>query len=87
MTNSHFHKELVKFVWDLLAILFVVWGIFALLTPLTPGSWLFFVGLVIIFGRKRTQKVVFHMLGRTWFKKLKIKKILEKVPTTVDEKL
>ena len=62
-----------------MAIGFILWGIFALLTPFTPGFWLFFVGLFVIFGRERTENRVEKIIGKKWFDKLKIKKILEKI--------
>jgi len=34
-----------EFLKKILGILFVVVGFLALVTPFTPGSWLFFVGL------------------------------------------
>jgi len=58
----------------------MLWGVIALLTPLTPGSWLFFVGLFIIFGKKKTENKLFHLLGRKWFKRLRVKEALEKLP-------
>jgi uncharacterized protein YqgC (DUF456 family) len=69
-----------KYCWDVLAILFILWGIFALVTPLTPGSWLFFVGLFIIFGRERTEEGIARIMGQ-WFRKLRIKGVLAKIPT------
>ena|SRR3989344_640279 len=81
MKHYNFHKSLVKYLWDTAAIGFILWGIFSLLTPFTPGSWLFFVGLFIIFGRERTENRVEKIIGKKWFDKLKIKKLLGKIPT------
>ncbi|MEK7151567.1 MAG: hypothetical protein AAB784_02555 [Patescibacteria group bacterium] len=86
MKYKSFHKSLVKYSRDILAVILIFWGIFALLTPLTPGSWLLFVGLFIIFGRKRTQDKLTQMIGKKWFNKLRIKKILGEIPTKIDYK-
>lgn len=42
-------KRILKITLGVIAILV---GLFALLTPFTPGSWLILVGLAILFGKK-----------------------------------
>ncbi|OGM98464.1 MAG: hypothetical protein A2915_00680 [Candidatus Yanofskybacteria bacterium RIFCSPLOWO2_01_FULL_41_34] len=86
MKYKNFYKKLVEYSRDVLAGILILWGIISLLTPFTPGSWLFFVGLFIIFGRKRTQNKLARIIGKKWFNKLKIKKILGKIPTKIDNK-
>lgn len=76
--RHNFAQNLTKYLWDVLAVCFIFWGIIALLTPFTPGSWLFFVGLLILFGRKRTEDAIVKVIGQRWFNKLRIKKILRK---------
>lgn len=86
MKEEIFIKKLVRYSWVLLAIIFILYGVFAFLTPLTPGSWLFFAGLFIVFGRARTQAKLTRLVGHKWFERLKMKKILGKIPKQVDRK-
>ncbi|OGN05631.1 MAG: hypothetical protein A2831_00405 [Candidatus Yanofskybacteria bacterium RIFCSPHIGHO2_01_FULL_44_17] len=86
MKYNNFHKKLVRYSKDILAIVLILWGVVAFLTPFTPGSWLVFVGLFIIFGRKKTQDRLARIIGKKWFDKLKVKKIFEEIPTKLDGK-
>ncbi|MEK7217473.1 MAG: hypothetical protein AAB640_00335, partial [Patescibacteria group bacterium] len=81
MKYYNFYKSLTRYLWDIAVVVFILWGIFAFLTPFTPGSWLFFVGLFVIFGRKRTENRVEKIIGKKWFGKLNVKKLLGKIPT------
>ncbi|MCI2425554.1 hypothetical protein LM597_04325 [Candidatus Acetothermia bacterium] len=46
--------SIIKIARKILAILMIMWGIFALVTPLTPASWLILIGLSILLGRRVT---------------------------------
>ncbi len=43
-----------KIARKIIAILMIVWGVFALITPFTPASWLALIGLSILLGRRVT---------------------------------
>lgn len=86
MKEKVFIKKLVKYSWVFLAVVFILYGVFAFLTPLTPGSWLFFAGLFIMFGRERTQSKLTRIVGKKWSGRLKMKKILNKIPKQIDHK-
>ncbi len=47
-----------------IGIILIIWGILALFTPFTPGSWLVFIGLEF-FG----VNLLFLDKIRAWFKK------------------
>lgn len=82
MEYCNFRKSLTKCPWDVIAICFILWGIFALLTPLTPGSWLLLVGLFVILGRGKTENLVMKVIGKKWFNKFGIEKMLRKIDKT-----
>lgn len=44
-TGMHIAKETLK---KILGVILVIIGVIALLTPLTPGSWLAFIGLELL---------------------------------------
>jgi len=51
-----------------LGVLFIVYGVFALVTPFTPGSWLIFVGAEILgieFLYAHNLKILFDR-NRSW---------------------
>lgn len=85
MKYNTFRKKLRRDLHVILAVVFILWGVFAFFTPLTPASWLFFVGLFIIFGREKTQDRILQILGEKWSKKLRIKRIFEKIPPKFDK--
>ncbi len=68
-------ERIKKYAWFVLAILCIVWGTIAFVTPLTPASWLVFVGLIILFGQTRTKEWTRKILGKKLFDKLKVEKI------------
>ena len=84
---GNFYKKIKRYCWDALSTLLILWGIFAFVTPFTPGSWLFLVGLFIIFGREKTEGRLVKIMGKKWFNKLKIGKMLAKIPTRRIKKL
>lgn len=51
-------------VKKIIGILFIVIGLAALVTPLTPGSWLIFVGLELLGFR-----ILFWDKIKSWFRK------------------
>src|SRR3989344_9115068 len=55
----HRHKSFRMIV----GVICIVWGIIALVTPLTPGAWLIFVGLEI-FG----YRILFWEKTKLWLK-------------------
>ena len=73
-----FHKRIARVLWDILATLFILWGLFALATPLTPGSWLAIAGLIIIFGRRKTETRTQRIMGRRLFTKLRMPSIFRR---------
>lgn len=79
MEINKFYKSLGRYSWNGLAWLFIIWGIFAALTPLTPLSWTFFIGLIMIFGRRKTESWVKSILGRDLFIKLRISAFFKKM--------
>ena len=85
MYSKNFYKILARYSWDVFAVMLMLWGIIAFLTPLTPGSWLFFFGLVILFGKKGAERRVTSVIGRKWFNKLKIKRIFKKIPSEISK--
>lgn len=78
--HHKFNKIVIKYFWNILAVGCIGLGIIALVTPLTPGSWLIFVGLFIIFGKEKTKNKIEEILGKKWFHKFGIKKIFNKIP-------
>ncbi len=72
-----------KIIWKIIGILAILYGVVAFLTPFTPGSWLVFVGLFIIFGRGRTEGWVQKLLGEQRFQKLKNSKFFEESLNTM----
>lgn len=78
--DRRFYNKLGRCLWNSLAILLILLGVFAALTPLTPGSWLFFVGLFMIFGRKKTRYWVERMMGKKLFQKFGVGRLLRKLP-------
>ena len=88
--DRRFYNKLGRCLWNSLAILLILLGVFAALTPLTPGSWLFFVGLFMIFGRKKTRYWVerlkmepmgnARMMGKKLFQKFGVGRLLRKLP-------
>jgi len=62
----------------ILAILLIIVGLLALITPLTPGSWLALIGLEILGIRILVQRKFLSFLPRKYHRKvrsiLKVKK-------------
>lgn len=80
MDRVNIKKILKKQSWNLFAVILILWGIVSFFTPLTPGSWLFFIGLFILFGKEATEKALLKILGQNLFKKLHISKLIDKLP-------
>ena len=78
--KQYFYKKMFRYLRDCLAILLILWGVFAALTPLTPGSWLVLVGFFIIFGRERTENWVEKIVGKKLFNKFGIAGFLKRIP-------
>jgi hypothetical protein len=67
-----------KIIKKIIAIILIIIGLFALLTPLTPGSWLALIGLELIGARLLIERA-FFLKGKRRQKaiqKLKDKKFL-----------
>ena len=75
-----FKKVLRRTLIDSLAILLILWGIFALLTPLTPGSWLAIIGLAMIFGRRKTEMETKKIVGKKFFIRYHLAKFFRRMP-------
>ena len=60
-------------------ILLVFVGVLALVTPLTPGSWLAVVGLVWVFGKKKSRRLLKQMLGKKISKLIRLDKFIDKI--------
>ena len=84
MQTGNFHKKLTRFSWIILAVVFILWGIFALFTPLTPASWLFLVGLIILLGRKKTNHLLTKLVGEKWFAKLRLDRLLKSLSRKIN---
>lgn len=64
----------------LLGLVLLMWGIFALFTPLTPGSWIGIVlGLIILVGKEKTSYFLKKVLGEKWYTKARIDYFLNKL--------
>lgn len=79
MEHPNFRKNSTRYLWYVLAFCFILWGIFALLTPLTPGSWFLLAGLLMIFGKRKTENLIAKIIGKKWLTKLGIKRMLKKI--------
>jgi len=66
------HRGIHNYLHASLAIIMIVIGIFALLTPFTPGSWLVPIGIVALIGHDKTKKLFIKILGERFYKKLKL---------------
>jgi hypothetical protein len=61
-----------RIVQDIFSILLVIYGVFALFTPVTPGAWLIIVGLSGLLGKQRVKRVMVRILGVTWYERLRV---------------
>lgn len=61
-------------------VILVLIGVFALVTPLTPGAWLGIVGLILLVGKIRTLKIIKTVLGERNFNKISVQKYISKIP-------
>ena len=66
------HEVIHNYLQGLIAILFIIIGLVALLTPLTPGSWLIPIGLVALLGHERAKNLLKRIVGEGMYKKLKL---------------
>ncbi|MDO8241065.1 MAG: hypothetical protein Q7T51_03755 [Candidatus Moranbacteria bacterium] len=61
-------KDLMQKYKKITGVVFIILGILALITPLTPGSWLIFVGLELIGMRlafyKNLQNAIMNLVTR-----------------------
>ena len=61
-------KDLMQRHKKIIGVIFIVLGVLALITPLTPGSWLIFVGLELIGIRlafyKRLQNAIINSMSK-----------------------
>ena len=62
-----------------LAIIFIILGIAALVTPFTPGSWLIPIGIVMIIGKEKAFILSKRLLGERWHKKLRIEAFFHRI--------
>ncbi|MDP3953964.1 MAG: hypothetical protein Q8Q06_00925 [bacterium] len=73
------HKKIIYDLNFALAVILIIIGFVALITPFTPGAWLILIGLVWIFGKDRSRHIVEKILGPKISKKLKIEEIFSKL--------
>jgi len=66
------HRYLVR--WS--GALAIAVGVFALLTPFTPGSWLIPMGFISRVGKKRSRVLMQRALGQKLYHRAKIAKFL-----------
>jgi len=78
-SREKFYKKLPRWVEVVVAVVLILYGVIALLTPFTPGSWLILIGLFMIFGREKTLNKIHQILGDKIFNKFK--KALDKIPS------
>jgi isoprenylcysteine carboxyl methyltransferase (ICMT) family protein YpbQ len=64
-------------------VVLIVWGVFALVTPFTPASWLAIVGLIGLLGRDRARALVLGWIGETWYARLHLGTFFEDKKDTV----
>ena len=63
----------------LIGVILILWGIFALFTPFTPGSWIGIVlGLIILVGKEKASNILKKVLGEKFYQKTKIDYFLNK---------
>jgi hypothetical protein len=55
----------------------MLWGIFAFFTPFTPGSPLFFVGFIMLYGREEAARITKKWLGEKYYTKFKLETFFE----------
>jgi uncharacterized membrane protein HdeD (DUF308 family) len=66
------HRYLVQ--WS--GALAIAVGVFALLTPFTPGSWLIPMGFVSLVGKKRSRSLLQKTLGQTLYRRARLARFL-----------
>jgi small-conductance mechanosensitive channel len=62
------HRYLVR--WS--AVLLIAIGVLALLTPFTPGSWLFPVGFISLVGTRRARAIARSLFGVRGYRRLQL---------------
>ena len=72
------HKEVRRYAWDVLCYIMIFWGLFAFVTPFTPGSWLAIIGSVNLIGQEKTLSLTKKITGKKLFEFLRIEKIFKK---------
>jgi hypothetical protein len=70
------HHIVHTYSWDIVGILMILWGLFALVTPFTPGSWLLITGLYLMVGAEKTAFILQKILGRKLYHFLHINKFI-----------
>jgi hypothetical protein len=67
-------KEIIK---KIIGVILIIYGIFALLTPVTPGSWLALIGLELLGVRKFLFRKLLsdkqRVAAEEFYKKIKFK--------------
>jgi predicted PurR-regulated permease PerM len=71
-------KRIRTSLWKLCGICCILWGVFALFTPFTPGSWLIVFGCTILFGEEAVQRWLHKCLGEKRYAAWKVQKLFKK---------
>ncbi|HEY4506934.1 MAG TPA: hypothetical protein VJH71_02105 [Candidatus Paceibacterota bacterium] len=65
------HKIAHTYFKHILGPILVVTGLLALVTPLTPGSWLVFPGFILILGKERSNFLIKKIVGKKLYEKFR----------------
>jgi urea transporter len=65
------------FVREMISVVLMIIGILAFITPFTPGSWLFLIGLVGLIGKERARSIVRFCVGNRLYLAFRLNKWLE----------
>lgn len=71
------YLESNRFLRDLLSVATITVGVFALLTPFTPGSWLIPMGMIGLFGKERAKHIVVRVIGERLYKRSGVRVFFE----------
>jgi hypothetical protein len=74
--RMHYHAAIHRVLRWFTGIILIAIGIFALLTPFTPGSWLIPIGMIFCVGKNKTNAILQRLLGTTLYKRLRIERIV-----------
>jgi uncharacterized membrane protein HdeD (DUF308 family) len=80
LSNLSTYRGVKKFIGTAL----MVWGVFALFTPFTPGAVLFFVGFIMLYGKDEAARITKKWVGEKWYTKWNLEKFFEEKKKVTD---